>query len=249
MFRQPDTLLEAIDVMQDGTLGLLHAAFAVTGIPRQFIPMHKGAGGFMSNEQFEKFYWPTFKALIEECVAAGITPMPLFEGDYTPRLKYLAELPPGKVAAHFDRIDRKKFKEILGDKMCFWGNIAPSVLCTGTPQQVKDDVKELIDLFGETGSSSTVPAGSRTRRSPRTWRHSLRLWRSSARSEAALTVFVQISIDTQNVVASAGAASEINKGETNAGVLPLSLDAPRGRPRGVCADRAGARACGLRLEE
>ena len=83
MFRQPDTLLQAVDVMQDATLGLLHAAYAVTGIPRQFIPMHKGAGGFMSNDQFAKFYWPTFKALIEECVAAGITPMPLFEGDYT----------------------------------------------------------------------------------------------------------------------------------------------------------------------
>ena len=52
MFRQPDTLLQAVDVMQEATIGLLHAAFAVTGIPRQFIPMHKGAGGFMSNEQF-----------------------------------------------------------------------------------------------------------------------------------------------------------------------------------------------------
>ena len=77
--------------------------------------------------------------------------MPLFEGDYTPRLKYLAELPPGKVAAHFDRIDRKKFKEVCGDTMCFWGNVPSSLLVTGTPQQVKDDVKELVDLFGETG--------------------------------------------------------------------------------------------------
>ena len=135
--------------MQDATIGLLHAAYAVTGIPRQFIPMHKGAGGFMSNEQFGRFYWPTFKALIEECVAAGITPMPLFEGDYTPRLEFLAELPPGKVAAHFDRVDRKKFKEVCGDVLCFWGNVPSSLLVTGTPQQVKDDVKELIDLFGE----------------------------------------------------------------------------------------------------
>jgi uroporphyrinogen-III decarboxylase len=36
--------------------------------------------------------------------------------------------------------------------MCFWGNVPASLLCTGTPQQVKDDVKELIDLFGGTGA-------------------------------------------------------------------------------------------------
>ncbi len=56
------------------------------------------------------------------------------------------------MAAHFDRVDRKKFKEICGDMMCFWGNVPNSLLATGTPQQVKDDVKELIDLFGDRGA-------------------------------------------------------------------------------------------------
>ena len=36
--------------------------------------------------------------------------------------------------------------------MCFWGNVPGSLLCTGTPQQVKDDVKELVELFGDTGA-------------------------------------------------------------------------------------------------
>ncbi|MCL5734275.1 MAG: hypothetical protein M1274_01585 [Actinobacteria bacterium] len=36
--------------------------------------------------------------------------------------------------------------------MCFWGDVPSSLLCTGTSQQVKDDVKELIDLFGDTGT-------------------------------------------------------------------------------------------------
>jgi hypothetical protein len=152
MYRQPDKLLALVDRMQEPTLGLCTMAYAVSGVPRQFIPMHKGAGGFMSDEQFEKFYWPTFRELIDSLIAQGITPMPLFEGDYTPRLKYLAELPPGKVAAHFDKIDRKKFKEVCGDTLCFWGNVPNSLLVTGTPQQVKDDVKELVELFGDTGA-------------------------------------------------------------------------------------------------
>lgn len=35
--------------------------------------------------------------------------------------------------------------------MVFWGDIPPSLLITGTPEQVKDYVKELIDTFGDTG--------------------------------------------------------------------------------------------------
>jgi len=33
--------------------------------------------------------------------------------------------------------------------MCFWGNVQNSLLATGTPQQVKDDVKELVDIMGD----------------------------------------------------------------------------------------------------
>jgi len=40
---------------------------------------------------------------------------------------------------------------MLGDRMCLWGNIPSSLLCTGTPEQVKNDVKELIDMFDENG--------------------------------------------------------------------------------------------------
>ncbi len=31
-------------------------------------------------------------------------------------------------------------------------NVPSSLLVTGPPQQVKDDVKELVDLFGDTGA-------------------------------------------------------------------------------------------------
>ncbi len=147
MYRHPEELLKTIDVMQVPTVAFAVQSAQMFGNPRIFIPMHRGAGGFMSDEQFERFYWPTFKALVLALIDNGLIPMPLFEGDYTPRLKYLAEFPAGKIAAHFDKVDRVKFKEVLGDKMCFWGNVHASLLATGTPQQVKDDVKELIDAL------------------------------------------------------------------------------------------------------
>ncbi len=152
IYRNPDKLKRATDLMQPACIGMCMAAAKATGNPRVFIPMHRGADGFMSEAAFEEFYWPSFKELVETLVDAGLTPIPLFEGNYTSRLKYLAELPPGKIAAHFDHVDRKKFKEICGDVMCFWGNVPSSLMCTGTPQEVKDDVKQLIDLFGDSGA-------------------------------------------------------------------------------------------------
>lgn len=151
MYQVPDKLLALIDMITPLTIGGSIMWAKQAGNRGVFIPMHRGAAGFMSNKQFEKFYWPCFKALILGLVDAGLTPIPLFEGDYTPRLEFLQELPPKKVVGHFDRVDRRKVKELLGERICFWGNVPASLMCAGSPQQVKDDVRELIDIFGDNG--------------------------------------------------------------------------------------------------
>ena len=151
LYRQPDKLLALTDLLLPMMIGQAVGAAKATGNPRVFIPLHRGAAGFLSDEQYAKFYWPGLRALLMALIDAGLTPMPFFEGDYTPRLKYLAELPPGKVAAHFDKIERAQFKRECGDVLCFWGNVSGSLMVTGAPQQVRDDVKELIDLFDGRG--------------------------------------------------------------------------------------------------
>ena len=35
--------------------------------------------------------------------------------------------------------------------MVFWGNVPAGLMVVGTPEQVRDDVKELIDIFGDNG--------------------------------------------------------------------------------------------------
>ena len=151
MFRNPDKLLAATDLFTEEAIAASIAATKMSGNPRVFIPLHKGSAGFMSDEQFKKFYWPGLKELLLSLIEADITPCVFFEGDYTPRLEYLAELPKGKIGGHFDVVDRKKAKKIIGDNICFWGNIPPALLTTGKPEQVQDDVKELIDTFADNG--------------------------------------------------------------------------------------------------
>jgi len=151
MYRRPDKLKAAIDLVTPFMINSAIGAAEMSGNKRIFIPLHRGSGGFMSNEQFEEFYWPGLKKLMLALIDAGLTPMPFLEGDYTPRLQYLAELPPGKVVGHFDVVDLQEAKKVIGDVMCFWGNVPAQILVTGTPQQVRDYVKNLIDIFGDNG--------------------------------------------------------------------------------------------------
>ena len=117
MYQAPDRLLATIDMLTPQTIrGAISSAERVhnKGV---FIPMHRGAAGFMSDKQFAKFYWPGFKTLVLGLINAGLTPIPLFEGDYTPRLEYLRELPAGKVVGHFDKVDRKKVHALIHSTM------------------------------------------------------------------------------------------------------------------------------------
>ena len=148
MYRNPDKLLAAIEICNAMQTQLSIIQCQVSGNPRVSLFVYRGADGFMSDAQFEKFFWPSLRAEIDTILAAGLTPMPFFEGDFTPRLKYIAELPKGKVPIHFDRVDRDQARRFLAGRNCFWGNIPVSLMEHGTPQQVQDDVKRLIDAFG-----------------------------------------------------------------------------------------------------
>ncbi len=151
MYQVPDKLLAAINMITPLTIGGAITMARRTHINGAVIFLHRGSAGFMSEAQFAKFYWPCLKALIMGLIEAGIRPIVYTEGNYTPRLKYFQELPPKKFVMHYQDVDRKMAKKLLGDICCFWGNVPSTIMCTGTSQQVKEDVKELIDIFGDNG--------------------------------------------------------------------------------------------------
>ncbi|MGE5839921.1 MAG: uroporphyrinogen decarboxylase family protein, partial [Deltaproteobacteria bacterium] len=64
MYRQPDKLLKALEALTPIMIGMGLGAAQQTGNPQIFIPLHKGADGFLSDAQFRKFYWPTLKSVI-----------------------------------------------------------------------------------------------------------------------------------------------------------------------------------------
>ena len=151
MYRNPDKLIAATEKVLAVQVDSVTAAAKSSGVPRVFMPLHKGAQGFMSLEQFKTFYWPTLRQLLLALIEAGITPCPLFEADYTDRLEIIKDIPEGKAVYWFENTDIFKAKEVLGDRICIRGNVPASLLCTGTPQEVRDCCKKLMDIVGRGG--------------------------------------------------------------------------------------------------
>ncbi len=151
MYRRPDKLQAALERLVPIAIKMGVDGAKMSGAPIVALMLHKGPEGFMSLEQFKTFYWPTLRAVMMGIIDEGFVPMPLYEGCYTDRLETISDIPRGQALYWFETVDFHKAKEVLGNTVCFRGNVPPSLLCTGSVQQVKDYVKELIDVVGKGG--------------------------------------------------------------------------------------------------
>jgi uroporphyrinogen-III decarboxylase len=106
----------------------------------------------MSVEQFEKFYWPTFRKLILGVINEGLVPMMIIDGSYNEaRLKIISELPKSCVIWTMEKTDMGLAKKILGNSACIAGNILASELYTQTPAAIKERAKRLIETCAPGG--------------------------------------------------------------------------------------------------
>jgi len=150
MFRRPEKIIAATEKLVPMMIRMgLHARNAPS--PFVFMPLHKGCDGFMSLEQYKTFYWPSLRKVAIGLIEEGLVPILFFEGENTSRLDVIKDIPKGKAVYHFEKVDLLKAKEVLGDTVCFRGNVPVSLLCTGTPEEVKGYVKQLIGTFGRNG--------------------------------------------------------------------------------------------------
>lgn len=163
MYRNPDQLMQVLEERLQNALAMLDSLPKFTKPTRGFMALHRGSDGFMSLKQFEKFYWPHFKAILLKMIEKGITPFPFLEGTWDQRLEYFLELPKGSMVCHFAYTDMKKAKDILKGHMCIMGDIPSSLLNAGTPQQVEEYTRDLMEYCGKDGglivANNTVNQG------------------------------------------------------------------------------------------
>lgn len=151
IFERPEEVHQAVEMFYPESLGAALGQMAHSKGLFVFIPLHKGLDGFLGPDQYNEFYWPTFQRLVEDLIKLGYTPWIYTEGKYDSRLETIAEITPGKCLYHFEDVDMREAKRIVGKNHCISGGLSSRVLRDGTPQQVRDAVKEIFDICAPGG--------------------------------------------------------------------------------------------------
>jgi uroporphyrinogen-III decarboxylase len=160
LYRRPAQLLAACDALVPSAIHMGVGSGQPGPPPFVFMPLHKGADAFMSFRHFQKFYWPSFQRVLEGIIAAGMVPLPFVEGSFDePRLELIANsgLPAGRTVWLFDRSDLKLVRKHFGGFACFGGNVPVSLFRAGTPQQMEDHCRQLIEAVAAGGGFFLAP--------------------------------------------------------------------------------------------
>jgi uroporphyrinogen-III decarboxylase len=158
MYRRPDKLMEAMDVIADITI---HSVLNNANISNMHIvsfPLHKGADGWMSQKQFETIYWPSLKKIMDALMNDGLMVSLFAEGCFDSRLETVNVFPEGALTWWFDQTDMFRAKKILGKKCSMQGNVPSSLIATGSASAVKEYCRKLIEVCGK-GGGYTLSAG------------------------------------------------------------------------------------------
>ena len=151
LFERPKKVLAACEALMPH---LLHVALSGAD-PEKNVPitiwMHRGCVPFISKDHFENLYWPTLKPIIEQIWANGHQVLFYAEGKWAAHLDAFAQLPEKSIIYHVDQDDIFEVHKILGHKFCISGGIPNFLLGYGTPEEVREYCKKVIDGVARDG--------------------------------------------------------------------------------------------------
>jgi hypothetical protein len=164
MYRQPDNLIKACDkILERRIARAIPANKNAKNYPIKIaMPLWRGDPTFMSEAQFLKFYWPGLKKSLQTHVDLGYVPVPFFEAPFGDRLKYLQELPKGKVVVSIDARDLSIAKNLLAGHSCLLLR-TPNASKVWSLNQLQSFLKDSVDTWGkQTGLLIVIMIPDRT---------------------------------------------------------------------------------------
>jgi hypothetical protein len=145
LMEQPEKVLEACRALMPH---LMHVALT-SADPERKVPiaiwLHRGGVPFVTMEQFEQVFWPTLRPILESLWAHGYQVLVYAEGNWDAHLERFLELPERSIIYHVDRGDIFEAHRVLGKKFCISGGIPNAMLAVGTPNEVRDYCRKVID--------------------------------------------------------------------------------------------------------
>ena len=112
--------------------------------PWFFNPTH--APSFMNQQQYEKFYWPTYKKTLELVHSYGAITCTLLEGEWgAEKLELFKDLEPASVILYVENDDICAVKKQLGDYHAVMGGMPISLLKSGTKKECLEHTMHVFD--------------------------------------------------------------------------------------------------------
>jgi hypothetical protein len=151
LHRDRERVIEICDFMLDGIIasGIVNAK--LSGVKRMFVSLVRVSPFFIRRSVFEELVFPHLKEIIASNIKEGLVSLLHLDTDWTPWLDYFTEFPKGSCIFECEDTDIYRAKEVLGDRMCVMGNVSSTLLSQGTPEQVKEECRKLIEKCGEGG--------------------------------------------------------------------------------------------------
>lgn len=104
----------------------------------------------LSIKQWETFYWPSLKKILDAVVTGDKTIYVFAEGSTSRFWEYLRDYPKGHIAIHVEQDDLFEFRKALPN-ICIVGGMPTRLLGRGTKEQCVSHAKLLIDELGAEG--------------------------------------------------------------------------------------------------
>jgi len=152
LHKRPEEISRAAAALVPGYLFLIKASVNLFGIKRAMIDLHRSSNDFLSPDQFRRYALPSLKLLVDALHDEGISVIMHCDGDWELNLEALRELPAGQCVIQFDgATDIFKAKQLIGDRMCIYGDVPASMLALGSPTEVDEYCHRLIEEVGKGG--------------------------------------------------------------------------------------------------
>ena len=108
------------------------------------------AHNVMNTRQFERFYWPYLKKLLDTYAEKGMNIRLFTEGSILRFADYFKDYPKGLLTFHLEQDDPFEFRQALPN-VAIMGGMTTDILSNGTPDECVAYAKRLCDELGREG--------------------------------------------------------------------------------------------------
>jgi len=152
LYKYPEEIKKASLALVESYVSWVKLMVGIFGVRRAQISLHRSSNDFISPEQFRQLSLPSLKEIVERLADAGIISILHLDGNWDLNLESLRVLPAGQCIIQFDGTsDIFKAKEVVGDRMCIYGDVHPAMMAMGSPAEVDEYCHRLIEEVGKGG--------------------------------------------------------------------------------------------------